>query len=288
MTTTTKRRRGRPRYNVSDKQSAKVFQEFATTITLARDGERPLWVQLKNQIEEGILLGSLPAQTRMPSEQAMCEIFGLSRTVIRSALHALSAEGHIIKQPRKGIYVAAPTPQIDFLTSTLSVFDDMALKGYKVTVRTYHFGLDTPTDKERQAFGLPKEFEIIRIVRVYFADGIPLTHTNIALPAHRLPDFERVDIEGKSIFGTIRELYGLNVARADRWLKAVKIPVNIAKRMKLDAETSVMLIESIAYDHDGQPLEVYNAYYNSEVAPIQITASNNKNRSREESQILHI
>lgn len=264
------RPRGRPRYDVEDSASAENFARIAETIRMTRSDATPLWVQLKNQIEEAIESGALPENSRLPSEQALCEIFEISRPVIRSALAALASDGRVIKVPRKGMFVAARTPVVDFMRSPLGVFSDLVPKGYKVSVKTYEFGLQQADEEERRAFGLPEGLDVIRILRVYSANERPLTHTRISLPAYRMPGMEKLDIENRSVFETIREHYGLTVHRADRWLKAAMPPPDVAERMGVDAGEPLIFIESIAYDHDGIPMEFYRAYYDSSVASIHI------------------
>lgn len=208
----------------------------------------------------------------------MSEIFQLSRPVIRAALNALTSEGKVVKQARRGMFVAPKPAEFDFMTSTLGVFDDLSAKGYKVTTRTHEFGLFAATSEEKRALALPEGFNVIRILRVYAADGRPLTQTRISLPAHRLPGFEKLSIEGRSIFGTIRANYGLTVARADRWLRAEVAEPEVCDRMEVPRGSALIRIESIAYDHDGNPLEFYDAYYNSGVAPIHVATEQHTRR----------
>ncbi len=264
------RRRGRPRYDAGDSASADNFRRIAETIHMRRSDATPLWVQLKNQIEEAITTGKLPENSRLPSEQALCAFFDLSRPVIRSALSALASEGRVIKIPRTGMFVAGRSQDVGLMTSKLGVFGELAARGHKASVRTFAFGLAPADADERRVFGLPEGFDVLRVLRVYFSDGLPLTHTLISLPAHRMPGMEKLDIENKSVFETIRKHYGLTVGRADRWLKAGLPPRDVAERMGVPVGQPMIHIESIAYDHDGLPLEFYRAYYNSEVGSIHI------------------
>jgi GntR family transcriptional regulator len=264
------RPRGRPRYDAGDSASAENFRHIARQIEIRRGDATPLWVQLKNQIEEAIVSGRLPENSRLPSEQALCQFFDLSRPVIRSALSTLASEGRVIKVPRTGMFVARSRQEVGLMTSKLGVFGELAARGHKASVTTFAFGLAPADEDESRVFGLPDGFDVLRVMRVYFSDGLPLTHTVISLPSHRLPGMEKLDIENKSVFETIRTHYGLTVERADRWLKAGLPSPEIAERMGVPADRPMIRIESIAYDHDGVPLEFYRAFYNSDVASIHI------------------
>ena len=265
-----KQARGRPDYGSADTKTATLFKLLATSKKFNRNSDISLWVQLKNALSDKIADGTLKPNARLPSELAMADMFQLSRPVIRNALSALVAEGLIVKQARKGVFVSAKPHEFGFMTFATSVFDDLASRGMDVEVRTYEFGLFDPDQEEIAALRLPPGFKVIRFVRVYIADGAPITHSRISLPAHRLPGMENFQMENKSIFGTIREYFGLTVARAERNMSAEVADTTIAERLGVEEGQPLIHIHSIAYDHDNLPLEFYKAFYNSKVAPIHI------------------
>lgn len=262
--------RGRPRYDQADMTAAEAFRRIGERLLLSRDDTRPLWVQLRNGIEEAIVTGSLGPDTRIPSEQGLCTVFGVSRQVVRAALSALASEGRIVKLPRKGIFVAQPRDQVDFMASNLGVFGDLTAKGHVVSTRTFEMLRGQPSARERQVLGLPSGGDVVRIGRVYQSDGQPLTLTHITLPGHRVPGLELMDFENRSVFQTIREQYGLTVQSADRWFSATLPTKEECEKMGVSPMTPLIRIESIAYDQLGAPLEYYQGLYNSSFARIHI------------------
>ena len=268
--------RGRPGFDVADAGTAAAFRSIAKSANFKKNPDVPLWIQVKNLLAQNISDGLLAANARLPSELAMAEMFGVSRPVVRNALSALVSEGLIAKQARKGIFVAAKPNEFDFMTSAKGVFDDLNAKGMEVQERTYEFGLFEADEEEAKALRLPAGFQVIRFVRVYVADGAPITHSRISLPAHRLPGMENFDMTSKSIFGTIRDHFGLTVARADRWMKAGVANDLLAERLEVKAGYPLIQIHSIAYDHEQLPLEYYRAFYNADVSPIHISVDANR------------
>jgi GntR family transcriptional regulator len=261
---------GRPRYDQEDRAVATAFKKIGRKVVLDRDDTRPLWVQLRNQMEEAINTGVVAANSRIPSEQALCELFGISRPVVRAALGALATDGRVVKLPRKGMFVAPPRQQVDFISSNLGVFDDLTAKGHAVTTRTFEFFRCAPNEKECKVFGIPREGSVVRIGRVYMSDGVPITLTHISLPGHKVPGLELLKIENKSVFQTIRAQYGLTVQRAERWFTAALPTKEESERMGVAVNTPLIAIESIAYDADGAALEYYEALYNSSLARIHV------------------
>jgi len=263
------RTRGRPRYDELDGNADDVFKQIASE-ALDRNETAPLWVQLKNRIQDAIASKSLRPNSRMPSETALCEIFDVSKPVVRAALAALSVEGHVVKMPRKGMFISQPRQDVDFMTSNLSVFGDLTAKGHLVTTKTFEFYRAKANENEQSVFGIPPEGDVVRVTRVYYCDGRPITHTRISLPGYKLPGMEKLDIDNRSIFQTIREQYGLTVQRAERWFTAELPDADTTTRMGIPENTPLIAIESIAYDHDGGALEYYRAFYNSAVARIHL------------------
>lgn len=261
---------GRPRYDQEDSASAKAFLQVCKGIALTREGALPLWRQLSDQLETAIRRGDLEPHSRIPSEPALCQIFGVSRPVVRSALGQLATDGLAVKMPRKGMFVGAPPPESDFITSNLSVFEDMVTRGHRVSTKTFDFTKRSADSAEQEAFGIGPDDQVVHIGRVYLIDDTAITCTRISLPSTKLPGFEDLDIEGRSIFGLIRERYDRRPQRAERWFNACHPTQEAAELMGLAVTTPMIWIESIAYEADGTPLEFYRAYYNSEAARIHI------------------
>lgn len=261
-------RRGRPRN--ADGVAADVLQRLAASGRLLRSSDVPLWVQLKNALAEEIGKGLEP-DARLPSEQSIAEIFDVSRPVVRAALAGLASEGLLEKVPRRGIFVAQPRTETDFLTSNVSVHSDLEARGHVVTARAFTFGRFPPDEDERRVFSLPPDGTVVRVGRIYRSDGKPITHTLISLPGHKVPEMESFDIEGQSIFQILKDRYGLVSKRAERWFTAELPPADVARRLEVRETQPLIAIESIAYDTNDAPLEYYRAFYNSSVARIHVS-----------------
>ena len=70
--------------------------------------ERPasLSQEIVGKIEHSILTRKLVAGQKLPTEQELCTMFSVSRTVVREAVHMLSAKGLVSIRKRSGIFVA--------------------------------------------------------------------------------------------------------------------------------------------------------------------------------------
>jgi multiple sugar transport system substrate-binding protein len=72
---------------------------------LTRGRPIPVYYQLKTLLTEEILSGVYGTDGRLPTEQELCERFGLSRTPVTHALTDLAAEGVVLRRRRHGTFV---------------------------------------------------------------------------------------------------------------------------------------------------------------------------------------
>jgi len=89
---------------------------------------------LASRLSKEIVAGKLPPRTRLPTERALMETYGVSRTVVREAIAALRAEGLVETRQGSGAYVAADPLRRPFridpegLQSIAQVLDVMELR----------------------------------------------------------------------------------------------------------------------------------------------------------------
>ena len=264
------KRRGRPVFEFEDGREEEIFHSIRRAVSLKRNAPDPIWSVIKDEIAHFIRSEELKPDSRLPSEQALCELFNVSRPVIRTAIRALSDEGLVRRLPRKGMFVSPNRGSTDFLSTNLSVFGDMVAKGHSVDTKTLSFARRAASDDEIRMLDLEPGGSVISIARVYIVDGRPITFTQLSLPGERLPDMEKLDIENRSIHETIRLHFGFEVKRADRWFAAGPATEQVAAHMGVSLGMPMIIIDSLAYDQNDRPIELYHSYYDSNVARIHL------------------
>lgn len=86
----------------------------------------PEWIY--EQLLEQIAVGRLPRGERLPSENALAQLFGVSRPTVRNALFRLQADGIVRSRKGSGNYVAeTPSPHILTLKPGKGNISDMML-----------------------------------------------------------------------------------------------------------------------------------------------------------------
>ena len=76
------------------------------------EGPRFVWQQIADDIAADIRSGALPANSRLPSEQALAdEVYGVARATVRRAIASLVEQDLLVVVHGRGTFVAArPQP----------------------------------------------------------------------------------------------------------------------------------------------------------------------------------
>ena len=90
----------------------KGVPELALPLTLVRDGQKPLYRQLYEQLRAAILGGELPPGVRLPSSRALAEAFGISRNSVVTVYEELLIEGYLVSQHGSGTSVNRELPSL--------------------------------------------------------------------------------------------------------------------------------------------------------------------------------
>jgi GntR family transcriptional regulator/MocR family aminotransferase len=77
-------------------------------IPLDRQSAVPLYQQIKTYLRQGILSGSLAADTRLPASRQLAQDLGVNRITVENAYAELEAEGLVYSKLGSGTYVLTP------------------------------------------------------------------------------------------------------------------------------------------------------------------------------------
>ena len=81
-----------------DDRSARIKHDSATTVT----------AQVAADIEADIDSGTVPPDTRLPTEIELSEQYGVSRVTVRRAIAVLRDRGKVVTVHGRGTYTAMP------------------------------------------------------------------------------------------------------------------------------------------------------------------------------------
>ena len=221
----------------------------------------PLWSQVKASLTRLIVEQGLGEHARLPSESELCDLFGVSRTVVREAMSQMVNEGLIYKLQGKGAFIAGRREEQDFVGSTVGFSGELADKRKEVSRRILRQTIGPATTRIAKMMRIPFETPLVYVDRVMSVDGSPRMIVRWAMLESVVPALDTMQLENRSLYDTIARQYGVKLMRAERWIEAVSASEEDAGLLGLKPGAPILEIESVASNPSGQIIEYYTAQY---------------------------
>ncbi len=224
---------------------------FGEAVELRREDPRALHEQLSARLRAEFL-SACPPGHQIPTEEAICQTYNLSRVTVRRAIQTLVDQGLLIRRRGKGTFLAQPRPRITYEIDRLGPFmDAFAASGEQVTARLV--GFDWGDEGKVPACFAPAK-SVLLYERVYETAGSPHGCLQIALPAHLGEQVSRADAASKGVYTILREM-GVEPHRASFNISSELPDQALAGRLGVSLTTPLLSLERISFDIDGRALE---------------------------------
>jgi GntR family transcriptional regulator len=221
----------------------------------------PYYYQLKKYIIGEIESGNWKPGEQVLPEIKICELFDISRTVVRQTFQELENEGYLIKKKAKGTYISDPKINENIVQSLMGFYEDMTARGFKVKNDILFQGKAQATEKIVKALNLETGEEVVVIRRLRKINDEPIVLDKTHIPYKMCPNLLKEDFSNKSLYTHIESSYNLKIDRGRRYIEAVNASTEEANLLNIKKGAPLLYIESIGYLKDGTPLEYYNALH---------------------------
>jgi GntR family transcriptional regulator len=152
-----------------------------------------------------------------------------------------------------GTFVAEPKIERD-LTTVAGLTQQLRRQGRQAGARVLSATKGPSGRRTAEALGLTPGDEVFEVVRLRLSDGAPLAVERALFPRSRFPGLLELPLEG-SIYELLERQYGERPVRVLERLEPVVANARDADILQVVAGSALMLVERIAYDSSGVPIE---------------------------------
>ena len=227
-----------------------------------RSSSVPFHYQLRKLLEQQIESGHWPQGDRLPSEPFLSAHYSLSRATVRQALHALEEQGLIHKEKGRGAFVNRTASGSWLLQWAGGLFDDeLTRRGVTVESTVLRAEIEVLPDWASEALQLSPETQGVALERLRRVDGQLALYVINHLPHEYSAILSEIrKTSTASLYWTLREQCGVEVAGSSRMLEAVSAPPALARRLGVPSRYPLVYIQSVTRDATGKPIDCYRAW----------------------------
>jgi len=232
-------------------------EPVAISGTIDKASPVPYYFQLLQLLERAIASGALVPGDKIPTEAALCEHYGVSRTVVRQALSDLDRTGLVTRHKGKGTFVASPKVSEFVAQSLTSLHEDLSARGELLETKVLRLEVEPVSPHVAEMLQLPESERIVLLERLRFLGGEPLVVTTAHMPYSLCAPILDLDMSDCSLFETYEGRLGHKLHRGTRAIESRAASAEVAARLAIPEGAPVLVVSGVTYVEDGRPIEYF-------------------------------
>ncbi|MGI9861463.1 GntR family transcriptional regulator [Moorella naiadis] len=233
-------------------------------------GPVPVYCQIKQDLLNQILTGTLKPDDRVPSETDLAGTYAVSRMTARHALTELVSEGYLYRVHGKGTFVSRPKIERSYAPLT-GFMDDMRARGFRPSSKLLHLEQVVPGPELRNRLKLAPTEKVYQISRLRFANAEPIVIQNSRIPCRLCPGLEFENLEDNSLYSILENRYGFRLYQAQQRLEATQANPEQARLLEVPRFSPLLYVHRLSLLADGTPLEFVESWYRSDRYAFEVT-----------------
>ncbi|GAB3959381.1 GntR family transcriptional regulator [Actinoallomurus acanthiterrae] len=235
--------------------------------TVDPTSDRAVFRQIADQLRTAIERGQLEEGDRLPSESKLMEHYTVARMTVRNALQVLQAEGLIVSEHGRGVFVRSRPPVRRLASDRFArrhrkegkaaFIVESDQNGAKPDVDMIEVTETAPPPEIAERLKVPEDQPVVLRSRRYSLNGKPIETATSYIPADIAHGtaITQVNPGPGGIYGRIEEL-GHTLERFTEEVSARMPTPEEIRLLQLTAGVPVFRLVRTAYDSEGRAVEV--------------------------------
>jgi DNA-binding GntR family transcriptional regulator len=227
----------------------------------AKSERKTLTEIAEQELRQAITKGTFRPGSQLPTEAELCEMLGVSRTVVREALRVLEDDGLVARRHGVGTFVRNH-PILKNLNFNYGITEMIESAGLKSGTSHLEIKKETADNEKAEQLRVGLGTPLVTVERIRTADGRPVVYSLDTLTEGLIQraGFDPQLLLTESIYNLLQASLGQVVEYGVARLLPVTAPTHVAEKLKLSANSLTLYIVQTDYSSLDEPL-VYSCEY---------------------------
>lgn len=213
---------------------------------------------------------SMSPGDRFPGEVELASQYGVARITVRRAISDLVGEGLLVRHAGKGTFVSQPKIERE-LVNVSGFTARMQAKGLKTRAKVMETEIVRGEARLAEKLHVSLDDPILRIHRLRFGNDEPIAIEITHLSLTRFPGLDRFDFETQSLYGTLKDHYGIEPKIASQKTLEIRLADDAqASILQLAPGAPLFYLTATVLDQENVPLEYVTTYFRGDRFRFQI------------------
>ncbi|MGJ8686878.1 MAG: GntR family transcriptional regulator [Spongiibacteraceae bacterium] len=229
--------------------------------SLRGDTPTPLYHQTYLLLKGRILDGSIAFGAKMPTEQHLAEVFGISRITAKRAMDELANENLVDRRRGKGTHVTYHYEPEAVSAPLTGMLEKLANLGRHTKIKVLDLAEVSPPAAIKKQLGLQDGEKAFRLLRVRSSDeGVPFAYYE-SWTAGIKSGFTRKNLESAVRLDVIKS-NGIKLAKVEQDLSAIAVNAEVARELEMETGEPALTLLRQSYSEDGRLVDILSCQYN--------------------------
>lgn len=219
--------------------------------------------QLYLVLRDGILSQLWPPGTPLPTEDALCAQFSVSRVTVRRALADLAAQGLILRKHGSGTYANPEALSAPRLNPNLTMVEELRLSHSETTVKVVDVRREVPPVAIAGLLQLAGEEAAVHALRLRSVGGTPVMLTDAWVPEKYGRKVTGAALEKKALYELLLA-QGVVFGRVIQDVSAEAAPPARASLMQTEVGAPLIKITRLLHSPQDIPVQHITVYLSPE------------------------
>jgi len=230
-----------------------------------------LYLQAREHILELIRQPNIQPGAQLPSETALSQTIGVSRTTIRDALMSLEQDGIVIRRHGTGTFVASSPHHLKTsLNRILPIPELIAASGFKPQIKDLSISTLAGPSEAHETLGVPATERLQSVALLHLADKRPAVYiTYWLIPSLRADHIRWNKFDGH-MQNFIERSFHARIHRSYVRVHAISATKELAAKLKVKKASPLLKLTHVAFTSAGQPVYCSTSYQDSELLEVTV------------------
>ena len=223
----------------------------------------PAYVQLEQELRRQIQSSGQHYGSRLPPEQALARLYGVSRVTLRQALQRLADAGLISRRQGVGTIIT-PVAEVTLdLRPMESVTHQLKQAGHQTHVANIEQRIGLPPEAAAKELKLKAHESAVLVRRLLSVNGTPVSLIASWLPARMFPGLESVALSTAedSLWTVLAKRYRRKPAQGKNTFEVISSTANESELLKVGFGAPLIKLLCVVLDGTQKPIEYSTALW---------------------------
>jgi len=223
----------------------------------------PPGVEAIEKLQNFVKVNRLTANTRIPSERDLCEMWGLSRSTLRQAVDTLVECGELYRVKGSGVYVTVPK-LVRNMSGVDAMLDEMLQQGVPMSKKIISARVIEATKQISKRLKIPLGRKVYEYIRIRELEHIPSIIETTYLDCEKYPGFDKHYTNKTPMGSLLRNIYHKELVKGEEHISITYASGDEAQLLDIEPNTSLFFTSGIISDEDNMPIMYYKQLLRSD------------------------